>query len=136
MTARALQANMIARLAAGAVAQLAAGEAARADINPARFWEHLAAHLATHLPRPREAPIKRPAREKTGHDWEDAVEQCDRVLEKLEDMPTAGQDFADSVREKVEGIRESILKFENATTGQYAALDNMEEATDKWINPR
>lgn len=145
MTAPALQRNINARTSALLVSQLAAEEAGNCG-NAPRFWECLAEYLAPHLPKAKakEAPIRRPEKPRTldpadRRAWEDAVDQCDGILEDLERMMEMtlspdGHDFADSVRGKVEGIRESIDEYESVTEGQQNALDNMGAAVNKWLH--
>lgn len=67
-------------------------------------------------------------------DWEAAIEQCDRIFDKCEEVPERGEDFAYSVMEKVESIRESIEKSERVTQGQLTALENMESGVDRWLH--
>lgn len=78
-------------------------------------------------------------RERTEDDIKDddaikAVEQCDRILDACEDVPERGEDFASSVMEKVESIREVIVKHDRVTEGQLSALDNMETAVGRWVD--
>ncbi len=64
----------------------------------------------------------------------EAVEQCDRILRDCEDVPERGEDFASSIMEKVESIRDWIVKHDNVTEKQLDSLDNMESAVGRWIN--
>jgi DNA uptake protein ComE-like DNA-binding protein len=67
-------------------------------------------------------------------DWEDAIEQCDRILSDCDDVPEAGDDFAYSVRENVEGIKATIEEKEYVTPDQQSALDNMESGVRRWLD--
>lgn len=62
-----------------------------------------------------------------------AIEQCENILELLDDLPERAEDFADSVREKVESIKGWIEENDHVTDGQINALDNMEGAVLRWI---
>lgn len=61
------------------------------------------------------------------------LEQCDRILALCDDVPERGEEFAESVRGKVESIRDWIEEHGEATEAQQQALDNMEEAVGRWI---
>lgn len=62
-----------------------------------------------------------------------AVEQCDRITEKCDEVPFDAIDFADSVREKARSIRSWIESNGRVTDRQQAALDNMEAGIDSWL---
>lgn len=64
---------------------------------------------------------------------EDAKEQCERILEKAEEIPDAGYDFAESVSEKCSSILVYIEKFKRVTPQQREALSNMEYGVDRWL---
>lgn len=63
----------------------------------------------------------------------EAVEQCDRILEACEDVPERAEDFATSVMEKVESMREWIVKHDRVTPKIAASLENMESAIDRCL---
>jgi hypothetical protein len=65
-----------------------------------------------------------------------AVEQCDRIAEKCDEVPYDAIDFADSVREKARSIRSWIESSGRVTDRQQAALDNMESGLDRWLEER
>lgn len=65
-----------------------------------------------------------------------AVEQCDRIAEKCDEVPFDAIDFADSVREKARSIRGWIEANGRVTDRQQAALDNMESGLDRWLEER
>lgn len=65
--------------------------------------------------------------------WEAAVEQCDDLLAACLDLPSRAEDFAFSVREKVESIRDWIVEHEHVTEAQLSALDNMNGGVDRWL---
>lgn len=67
-------------------------------------------------------------------EWEDADELCDEILADIEDIPEAGADFAESVRDKVESIQATIQGNANATDRQVAALENIHAGVKKWLH--
>lgn len=66
-------------------------------------------------------------------DWEDAIEQCNRIMEMCNEVPERGEDFAYSVQQKVQEISETIEESERVTEAQQIALDNMESGVSRWI---
>jgi hypothetical protein len=68
-----------------------------------------------------------------GQDPAEAIETCNRILSKCDDVPERGEDFAESVREKAESIREWIEENDKVTEAQCAALENMESGLDRWL---
>lgn len=65
--------------------------------------------------------------------WEDAVKQCEHILELCAQVGGAGRAFAESVSEKVESIAETITQRQSVTEGQQLALGNMQRGVEKWI---
>lgn len=63
----------------------------------------------------------------------DAVDLCERILKDLDEIPEKGWDFAESVREKVYGIKDWILEHDKVTEPQADSLKNMKEGVDKWL---
>jgi hypothetical protein len=63
----------------------------------------------------------------------EAIEQCERIMEKIHDVPEAGEDFAASVSEKVDSIWQWIEEHGRVTPKQQEALDNMESGLDRWL---
>lgn len=82
-------------------------------------------------PSPTPSPIKLPNIINTFVG--DALAHCESILEKLDDIPDRGQDFAESVREKVESIQAWVEEHGDATQAQLDALQNMEDGVDRWI---
>lgn len=62
----------------------------------------------------------------------EAIEQCDRILSTVDELPEAADDFAAGVQETIRGIRDTISKTMRVTDKQQAALDNMESGCDAW----
>lgn len=80
----------------------------------------------TDPPAQTEPPARRP-------DWERSLEQCEAILEAIDDLPERAADFAASVQEKVESISDWIEGHETVTSAQAAALDNMERGVHAWL---
>ena len=70
-------------------------------------------------------------------DWEEVVEQCGNICDKIDDAPSdvwdKAFDFFESVREKAKDMGETIRKSCRVTQGQKNALDNMEAGVDRWL---
>ena len=62
-----------------------------------------------------------------------ASEQCDRILDLCEQLPSRAEDFGVSIIEKIESIREWITTHDHVTDAQQEALDNMEAGVEKWL---
>ena len=62
-----------------------------------------------------------------------ALQQCDGILGKIDDLPMEGMEFGESVAEKVSGISETIERTRRVTDAQARALDNMEDGVDRWL---
>tara|TARA_Y100000310_G_scaffold117187_1_gene115936 strand:- start:534 stop:1004 length:471 start_codon:yes stop_codon:yes gene_type:complete len=65
---------------------------------------------------------------------EDAYNQCDSILSLIDDIPEAGWDFGDSVKEKVDGIQSTIVLNNWVTDAQQEALDNMQAGVERWLD--
>ena len=63
----------------------------------------------------------------------DAIDLCEEILGKLDDMPDEAEDFGLSVGQKVESIREYIKHNGRVTPKQLAALENMLGGVDRWL---
>jgi hypothetical protein len=65
-----------------------------------------------------------------------ALQQCDDIQEKIDELPDEGMEFGESVGEKVAGIAETIERTRRVTDAQARALDNMEDGVDRWLENR
>lgn len=65
---------------------------------------------------------------------EEAIEQCDNILELIEELPDRAEDFGDSIRTKVESMREWIVEHDHVTEAQQQSLDNMENGVLRWLS--
>lgn len=80
--------------------------------------------------RPGTAPRRAPAEEGA---WETFVEDCDYLIGLCDEVPERGTDFASSVREKAEGMKEWATENRHVTEKMIAAVDRMSEGVAKWI---
>lgn len=64
----------------------------------------------------------------------EAIQQCDETIEEIEtfDWPSAGEEFAESVREKLIDFAESIEQAGTVTKKQREAIDNMARGVKRW----
>lgn len=65
---------------------------------------------------------------------EEAAEQCDRILDLCEELPSRAEDFGLSIIDKVESIRDWIAANKHVTDAQQQALDNMEAGVRRWLD--
>lgn len=63
---------------------------------------------------------------------DEALELGQEILDALEYLPEAAEDFASSVRDKVEGIMAWIEEKQHVTENQVSALNNMMAGVEKW----
>lgn len=67
---------------------------------------------------------------------EEAIELCDSILSKCETLSDieAAQDFAGSVSEKVNSMKEWISNNQKVTDKMSVSLSNMDSGCDKWLS--
>jgi hypothetical protein len=63
-----------------------------------------------------------------------AIEFCDELLEDARTLPERAEDFATSIVEKVEDMKEWIEMNWRVTEGIANALENMRAGVDRWLN--
>jgi hypothetical protein len=63
----------------------------------------------------------------------DIFKQCNRILYMCDQVPERGEDFAGSVRERVESIKEYVEEHDSISPGQQQALDSMEDGVARWL---
>lgn len=63
-----------------------------------------------------------------------ALELCDTILAKIEELPDAAFDFGASIEDKVGGMREWIDQNSRVTDKMTAALENMHAGVKKWLH--
>jgi hypothetical protein len=64
---------------------------------------------------------------------EEALALADGILGDLDSIPDQGEDFRESVREKVEGMREWIEEHMQVTAKMVVALENMRAGVNRWM---
>jgi hypothetical protein len=65
---------------------------------------------------------------------EEAVAIADEALELIDDLPDAAYDFGESVKEKIESIRSTIIERDRVTDKQFSALENMKAGIERWLD--
>lgn len=63
-----------------------------------------------------------------------AIEQCERIIEACEELPSRAEDFGIGVAEKTAEIQATIEESKRVTIGQQEALDNMEAGVNRWLH--
>lgn len=71
-------------------------------------------------------------------DWEDASEQCTRILETIDELEEDGvidkaPEFFESVGEKIASMQGTIDRKQRVSEKQQEALDNMERGVNAWV---
>jgi hypothetical protein len=64
--------------------------------------------------------------------WEEAVDRIDTLLEELEGLPEAADDFASSAESFLSGVRKWAKKQEHITDAQVEGIDKWEAGLEKW----
>ena len=72
------------------------------------------------------------AREKP--EWRKRLDQCDEIMDLLDELPERAEDFAAGAGETVHDIAEWIQEHQEVTPKQAAALDNIQAGAERWIN--
>lgn len=66
-------------------------------------------------------------------DPDEALTFCRELLSDLDELPERAEDFAHSVKEKVEGMEEWIDSNSAVTERMQGALLNMRGGVDRWL---
>lgn len=66
-------------------------------------------------------------------EWRTRIDQCEAVIARLDELPERAEDFAEGVRETLEGIVIGIRERREVTAAQCVAIDNIERGVEKWI---
>ena len=66
-------------------------------------------------------------------DWAQALTDIDEILETLPDLPERAFDFASSVHDTLENMRDWIVENEHVTDPQVAAIENIDAGVQKWL---
>ena len=75
-----------------------------------------------------------PALDSYAGSWSAFLDAASEVIGDAEDVPERGEDFAQSVIEKIEAIMETVEDQEKVSRGQWDALQNMHEGVLKWLH--
>ena len=65
--------------------------------------------------------------------WEHFIEDAEKLLRDVDDLPERAEEFADGVRERVEGMIEWARDNEHATDKMWSALYNMRDGVARWL---
>ena len=65
-------------------------------------------------------------------DWEEAAEELEKIIDRAEDLTEKAEDFAYSVIETAEDMRDWILEHERVTARQLTAIENWDNALSRW----
>lgn len=66
-------------------------------------------------------------------EWEKVLIQCNDILELLDELPDAAEDFVLSVEDKVISIRNWIDVNEHVTEKQATAIENIHQGVLRWF---
>lgn len=67
-------------------------------------------------------------------DYEEAIEYAEHILSDLDDLPERAEDFAESVREKVTGMKSWMVEHRRVTEKMITALQNIRGGVDRWLS--
>lgn len=135
-----IQANVhdreCARALLHAIAELLNPELEKLPTDRARtiFWELMREAALKRAPLAKTESLQNDECEELDSDVKEAIEIANYIIDLSPDVPSAGTDFAESVREKAEDIRATILERECVTDGQIDALENMKDGLDRWLH--
>lgn len=65
-------------------------------------------------------------------EWEKRLAQCEELLDLLESLPSAADDFAASASETIESIADWIDENEYVSPAQCVAIDNIQTGAESW----
>lgn len=64
--------------------------------------------------------------------WEEQVDHIDSLLEDLDDLPSAADDFADKARSFLTGVRRWAKEHKHITDAQIEGIERWEGGLEKW----
>lgn len=64
--------------------------------------------------------------------WDQFVEDAEKLLDALDDLPERAEGFVEGVREQLEGMVEWARENEHATEKMWKALYNMQDGVGRW----
>lgn len=68
----------------------------------------------------------------TQEPWEEQVERIDGLLEELEGLPEAADDFSDSAESFLTGVRRWAKEHKHITDAQIDGIDRWENGMEGW----
>jgi DNA-binding transcriptional MerR regulator len=83
---------------------------------------------ATHARRSASLP-----KEKNPYAWEEAIREIDELLDLLDELPEAAEDFVDSVREQADDMQSWIAGHEHVTEAQQTTIANWAAGASRWL---
>ncbi len=124
---------------AGDIADLLQSELPRLPSDESRqeFWQMMHDASARKLKRKPACLVVSVARKRTEvrpDEVEEALALVEDICAKADEVPEAGEEFAQSVFSKAEDIGENIEQHNRVTEAQMTALENMNEGLDKWFH--
>jgi len=66
-------------------------------------------------------------------EWEQAVDDLDSIIGDCEEIPPAGEGFANDVTESAESMRAWITEHEHVTSKQEKVIENWRNGVDRWF---
>lgn len=67
-------------------------------------------------------------------EWRLRLDQCDEIMDLLDELPERAEEFATSAMETVQDIAAWIQENRAITPRQCAALDNIQSGAERWSN--
>jgi hypothetical protein len=64
----------------------------------------------------------------------EAIGLCEEILDRIDELPEAGWDFGNDIREKVESVKANIETHNRVTDGQQQALENWLDGIERWFH--
>lgn len=85
-------------------------------------------------PAPSRIPSTQPDGGGRSSETQQALDNVQFILDHKDDVPERSAEFADSIASKAESMRESILKYNNATPKMAEALQNMRAGLERVLD--
>lgn len=67
--------------------------------------------------------------------WRASIEYIDSIIAAAEGIPEKGKNFAASIIKTTQSLRDGIEDAEHVTEKQDAAINNRNQAVDRWFHP-
>lgn len=66
-------------------------------------------------------------------DYKQLLDEIDTLIGDCEDLPEEGEEFANSVDEKVRSIRATVTEHEHCDRKQKEAIAAMQDSVNRWF---